>query len=362
MARILFVGKRSPQQRDLVSRPYGRFHHLPAALADLGHHVRVLLCSHSGSEDVREQDAGVVRSTHDIRRAGPLGWYRSLVEEALAFGPDLVFGMSDAWYGWLAARLGRACGVPHAVDAYDDYESYMPWNVPLHLAWRRSIRDALLVTAAGPQLAAHLDRHRRAGATRTAIVPMSADPAFQPGERVAARARLGLPQERPLVGYTGGWSVQRGTELLTDVFSRVGTVVPDARFVVSGKPPADVAGRANVIATGYLPDDAMPDLLRAIDVACVVTADTAFGRGSYPSKLYEAMACDVPIVATRTEPVEWILGGDPSHLAAVGDADEIAGRIVTWLRRTGETPIYPPRATWDQAGSTLDALVRAALA
>ena len=35
--RLLFVCKRHPQQRDLVTRPYGRFFHLPVALAALGH-------------------------------------------------------------------------------------------------------------------------------------------------------------------------------------------------------------------------------------------------------------------------------------------------------------------------------------
>ncbi len=44
--KLLFVAKREPQQRDLVTRPYGRFHFLPTELARRGHDVRMFLVSH----------------------------------------------------------------------------------------------------------------------------------------------------------------------------------------------------------------------------------------------------------------------------------------------------------------------------
>jgi len=189
-------------------------------------------------------------------------------------------------------------------------------------------------------------------------VPMAADPGFTRGARDAARLRLGLPVDAPLVSYSGAWAKRRGTDLLAEVFSRVGHSIPGVRFVLTGTPPVEVSRRDDVIATGYLADADMPDVLRASNVACVMTADTRFGRSSYPSKLYEAMACGIPVVATRTPPVEWILRHEPRSLAGVGDASDISRRVVQWLRRPDFSPTYPDRPTWQTSGAVLDALVR----
>ncbi|MFI5071575.1 MAG: glycosyltransferase, partial [Terriglobales bacterium] len=161
--RLLFVGKRHPQQRDLIERPYGRFHHLPAALAALGHEVQVHLCSHSHLPSMQRRFADVEWASDDLRTLGPRRLYRKLDQDARAFQPDWVIGVSDIYYGWLAQKLARSTGARLAIDAYDNYEAYMPWNLPLHALWRRSIHAADLVTAAGPQLAQKMQLHRTNG-------------------------------------------------------------------------------------------------------------------------------------------------------------------------------------------------------
>ena len=79
------------------------------------------------------------------------------------------------------------------------------------------------------------------------------------------------------------------------------------------------------------PDAQLPVLLNALDLACVVTADTRFGRYSYPAKLCEAMACNTPVVATATGAVRWMLGEQAEHLAPPGDSKAFAERILTLL-------------------------------
>lgn len=352
--RILFVGKRHPQQRDLIERPYGRFHHLPTALAALGHDVRVLLCSHRKSPGVDIERDGVRWSSRDIALDGPtrlLSWVR---REAAAFRPDWVIGMSDAWYGWLAHSISRRVGCRLGIDAYDNYEAYMRWNLPLHWAWRRSLHAADLVTAAGPQLAERLQRQRRSRRT-VDILPMTADPVFGPRDRVACRIALGLPPEAPLLGYVGSWTQSRGTHLIVDAFDRIRAVRPDARLVLSGKPPASVLDLPGVIGLGYLPDDRLPLLVSALDVACIVTANTAFGRYSYPAKLCEAMACRVPVVASATDAVAWMLGGRERHLAPPGDPAAFAQRTLSLLRQP--TSEYDPLPTWTELGRRLGDLL-----
>jgi len=297
---------------------------------------------------------GVQSSSHDLHTLGARRLFRTISVEAVAFRPDWVIGFSDIWFACLAHRLANRTSARLAVDAYDNYEAYMPWNLPLHWAWRRAVHAADLVTAAGPQLAARLQTHRR-GKAAVELLPMAADPGFVPMDRSACRNSLGLPAAAPLIGYSGGWARNRGTHVLLDAFQRVRQVHPDALLVLSGNPPVDVCVSPGVIALGYLDDAQLPTLLNALDVACVITADTSFGRYSYPAKLCEAMACGVPVVATSTDPVRWMLKDDARFLAKVGDANDIASRI---LGNLGMKRVdYSNLPTWQDSGQHLENLL-----
>lgn len=328
--RLLFLSKRHPQQRDLIERPFGRFYYLPKLLAAMGHTVRVETISHRGLPEYQAMVEGVSWTSRDVKPPRPIKLYRSLLRDTLAFKPDWVIGCSDAWYGCMAQWLAHAAGARLAIDAYDNYEAYMPWNIPLHRMWRRSIDKADLVTAAGPGLASRLQGHRRSGRA-VEILPMAADPQFAPADKQPSRARLGLPQDIPLLGYVGSWSANRGSSLLLDALKMVRALRPEARLVVSGKPPAYVTETDGVIHCGYVEDAALPALINSLDIACVVTANTEFGRYSYPAKLCEAMACQVPIVATATEPVRWMLDNDETHLAEPGDAESFSRKMLNLL-------------------------------
>jgi glycosyltransferase involved in cell wall biosynthesis len=167
-----------------------------------------------------------------------------------------------------------------------------------------------------------------------------------------------LPAGTPLLGYIGSWTQSRGSNLLTDAFSMVREQRPETRLVISGRPPDAVLGMPNVIGIGYVPDAQLPLLVSALDVACIVTADTAFGRFSYPAKLCEAMACKVPVVATATDALRWMLAGSQDHLAPLGDAVTFAQRAIALLDNRKANYIAPP--SWAQIARQLEALLASA--
>ena len=121
--QLLFVAKREPQQRDLIARPYGRFHFLPTELARRGHDVRMLLVSHRGTAATDVERDGIRVTTFNPRSTGMLRTLSALDEHARAWKPDWVVGCSDAWYGWIAERLAQHTGARLAIDAYDNYEA-----------------------------------------------------------------------------------------------------------------------------------------------------------------------------------------------------------------------------------------------
>lgn len=352
--RLLFIGKRHPQQRDLIERPYGRFHYLPAALAALGHDVTVLLCSHRKLPSIQVRMAGVNWISEDVRSLGPLVLLDQLRRHAKTFQPDWVIGMSDIYYGWLAQRLASRNRAKFAVDAYDNYEAYMPWNLPLHRLWRRSIRAADLVTAAGPQLARRLQSHRRGGHPAE-VIPMAADPEFRPLDKQACHQALGLPVNARFIGYVGSWARNRGTTVLINAFRRARAAQPNLQLLLSGRPPQRVLAEPGVMATGYVADAQLPTLVNALDVACVITTDSSFGRYSYPAKLCEAMACGVPVVATATEPVRWMLGNRNEYLVPVNDPKALSERMLSQLAEP--CAAYAPRESWSNHAQRLSQLL-----
>jgi hypothetical protein len=106
-----------------------------------------------------------------------------------------------------------------------------------------------------------------------------------------------------------------------------------------------------VINLGYIDDADMPRVTNAVDVACVVVADTTFGRFSYPVKLCEAMACGVAVAASATAAVSWMLDGDACFLARVGDATDHAR---TMLQNLGlHIPEYAMPPTWNESARKL---------
>jgi glycosyltransferase involved in cell wall biosynthesis len=243
-----------------------------------------------------------------------------------------------------------------AIDAYDNFESYIPASLPLHFLWRRAVKAADLVTAAGPQLADLLGRSRRREATPVHVVPMTADPPFKPLDRVKSRDVFHLPRDAPLFGYSGGWTKSRGSNLILDAFELVRKELPQAQLVLTGKPPAEATAMQGVTTLGYLPDQAMPNVINAVDLSCVVLANTSFGRYSYPAKLCESIACNVPVVASATQAVSWMLNGDTRFLANVDDAADYAARMLANYQITD--PGYARQPAWAELAERYDLLLK----
>ena len=84
-----------------------------------------------------------------------------------------------------------------------------------------------------------------------------------------------------------------------------------------------------------------------MDVLVVTNRESAFGHYSYPVKLYEAMSCQVPDVATRTRATEWILDGHPDSLVQAGDPRTLRVAKLKALKKG--TADYTGVHTWDSS-------------
>jgi glycosyltransferase involved in cell wall biosynthesis len=309
--RLLFLSKRRPLQRDLIARPYGRFYHLPSRLARRGHEVTVLVLSYRWEPSLFLRRDGVTWLSAGPSAWGGLGYLARALRVMREMRPDWVIGVSDTYFGILATWLAERFQGASLIDAYDNFESYLPGFTWLHRRWRAALARANAVTAAGPHLAEHLARFRPGKAV--AVVPMAADPEFTPLDRGACRRQLGLHPERPLVGYTGSLYRNRGIELLNGLAEQL-RGAPEVELVLAGRVQRGVTWPKTAKWLGYLEDDRLPILVNSLDVQLVVNRRSSFGEFSYPVKLYEAMRCGIPVVASDVPGVRWVLRDHPDFL------------------------------------------------
>ena len=176
--------------------------------------------------------------------------------------------------------------------------------------------------------------------------------AFRPGDRAAARARLGLP-EGVLVGCFGRIRHQKGTDVFVDAMLACLDRHPTAHAVILGRAtPAhrgfEAALRTRVAASGAagrvrfageVPVDAVALWHRALDL--YVAPQRWEGFGLTP---LEAMASGVPVLATRVGAFEELVAdGETGRLVPPGDVGAMAAALDEALGSAGR------RAAWGAA-------------
>jgi glycosyltransferase involved in cell wall biosynthesis len=129
---------------------------------------------------------------------------------------------------------------------------------------------------------------------------------FQPGDRAAARRRLGLDPDRPTVVAVRRLVRRTGIDLLLQALALVSRVEPDVQLVVAGDGAerADLEAQAaqlgigrHVTFLGRVADEALPDVYRAGDLSVVPTrALEGFGLVTL-----ESFACGTPVVVTDVD-------------------------------------------------------------
>jgi glycosyltransferase involved in cell wall biosynthesis len=131
-----------------------------------------------------------------------------------------------------------------------------------------------------------------------------------------------------VIGWVGRLSAEKGADIALEAFARVDH--PDVRLLIlgSGRDLPNLHARAaalgvsdRVLWRGAIPNAGT--LFRAFD-AFLLSSRT---EGT-PMALLEAMAANVPIVATRVGGIPDVIDSSSAHLLESGDVDGIAAALV----------------------------------
>jgi glycosyltransferase involved in cell wall biosynthesis len=250
--------------------------------------------------------------------------YRHVHAQVGRWRPDAVYERYSL-FNLSGLALARRLGVPHLleVNAPLRHERARTKGLALDTVARLVERrlfgasDAVLTVSTALR---HYALEQGARPARTLVLPNAVDtrrfaPGASPGTVLSpdayrlspdTRARLGLATDAFVVGFAGSLKPWHGTDVLLDAFARMKDHVPGARLLIVGDGPQGDALRTragglgigrDVIFTGKVAHDEMPQLLAAMDIAVAPYLEVPDFYFS-PLKLYEYMASGLAIVAS----------------------------------------------------------------
>ena len=234
---------------------------------------------------------------------------RFAAEEGLGY--DLVH--SHYWFsGWVGQRIAASWGVPHIVT-FHTLALVKQWaggeEEPLkrQLAELDLARNAQGIVAFSSSEREALVNMYGAPPDRIHVVPGGVDLSrFQPGAKLAARQRLGLNTDEPIVLYVGRLDPFKGPDILLKAFGLISTDHPAHLLIVGGDARTDLeAERLHQLAErlgiasriswqSAVPQERLVDYYVAADLLAMPSYHESFGLAAL-----EAMACGTPVVAAR---------------------------------------------------------------
>lgn len=183
---------------------------------------------------------------------------------------------------------------------------------------------------------------------RIRVVPEGAGSVFRPtGDAAAHRAvreRYRLPPEGSLLLHVGGLSPHKNLVRLLDALSHLGPAAPPWHLALVGDPAGDAflsdhprlvraIGGARledrVTLTGFVPDHDLALLYNAATMLVFPSLAEGFGLPAL-----EAMACGLPVAASRRGALPEVLGG-AGLLFDPEDPRDMAGTILRLLADQG---------------------------
>ena len=336
---------------------------LATGLADRGHDVLILTTPHPVGQ--HEELAGQVRvryiSPGSPRRYDRSWWsacYRELAQLKAAGQCDLLLSQSAGALGYLP-RVKAELGLPTVVLVHGTLTGALRthWrgarslrggyrllrllaSLPEHLVlWRRAARTVDHWITVSHEVAAEWQRELCLPSERVITIPNGIDSTrFRPDAqtRQVTRARLGLPQDAPVLLAVGRLEQEKGFQVAIEALRTLRSHVPEVRLLIAGegtyRPELErlATGLENSVSfLGYIPNPTLPDFLAAADIFLMPT----LCHEAFPMTIVEAMGAGLPVVASRAGGIPTaVVHGQTGFLVPLGNAQALAESITPLLR------------------------------
>jgi glycosyltransferase involved in cell wall biosynthesis len=245
--------------------------------------------------------------------------------------PDVVVTHSrnDTWIAALGILFGRS-----DAKLIRTRHVSIPVKPGLRNRWLYSRRSARIVTT-GEMIRAHLIEVLKLDPSHVVSIPTGTDLSrFHPGDKLQARAKLGLPVDKKLIGMVATLRSWKGHRFVVDALldKRLdGTTVvfvgdgPQEPMLLQQVEERGVKDR--VVFAGRRED--VQDWLRAFDVFVLPST----GNEGIPQVLMQAMATGLPVVTTPVGAIpELVTHNETGWIVKPEDPEALAAGISALLQ------------------------------
>jgi len=295
--------------------------------------------------------------------------YVQTVAQAVRLRKAFAFQLIDAHYafpdGTAAVLLGRHFRVPVCITVRGGDLDLLPRYRMRRgvIAW--TLRHADKVVAVSQHLA-HKAGELGAEQPRVCVVPNGIDTStFSPVDQREARRRTGIPEAMRLLLCVGNLTPEKGQHVVVEALARLAANGPGAPHLVvigndqwgGGEYGPEVERRVQQLGLGervrLIGSRPQTELAMWYNAADLLVLPTF--REGCPNVVREALACGLPVVASRVGGVpELISTDDVGLLTDPGDVESLAGAITTALQRRWNRSAIAGigrRRTWPSVGA-----------
>jgi glycosyltransferase involved in cell wall biosynthesis len=285
---------------------------------------------------------------------------------------EAIYVRQSICAAWWSAVFGpRLGGIPVIYEVHD-LESHNPsrareaWATgPLHLLDKTALTRPAAVVSLTAAFRDYLAQIGWRAPGEVFVVPDAYDEQlFEPHERSACRAALGLPADAQIIGYAGMTFAHRWLDGLLAAAAQLAADMPDLHLLLVGGRPAEITAlREQAAALGMqqrlwlIGPRPQADVVRYLNAADVLAIpDTVTDITASPLKLFEYMALGQPLVLPALPALHEIVPPTLAHpftrrslpaltralRAALHDAPDAAG--VAARRQIAQDHTYGRRA------------------
>jgi colanic acid biosynthesis glycosyl transferase WcaI len=267
--------------------------------------------------------------------------------------PDVLIASSPPFFphvtGWAVATLRRVPLVLEIRDLWPDYlvdmGTFKRGALPSRALFglerfliRRADRTVVVTESFRRRV-----REKGAAEGSVAVVPNGVDiHSYFASDEPPPLEAMNRQGRGPVVGYLGNIGAGQDLGAVVRAAELVSQQDPAVMFVFAGDgPQARQVGSlvresriGNLVLHGPIPKDQTRAFYNACDVCLVPLADVAVFQETVPSKLFEIMACERPVMASvGGEAAEIVRASASGVVAAPGNAKSIAEGVLDLLAR-----------------------------
>ena len=262
--------------------------------------------------------------------------------------PDVLIASSPPFFPHVAgAAVSRLRRIPLVLEIRDLWPDYLvgmnvlkedaPATRALFALERRLLRAAAHTVVVTESFRQRLIE-KGVPPERVDVIPNGVDTAlYHPADEEPPMEALARAPGEFLVGYLGNFGAGQGLAAVVEAAARLAQRAPEIRFVLAGDGPdrervlarAAELGTPNLTVGPAIPKERTRAFYNACDVCLVPLAPYPILQETVPSKIFEVMACERPVLAALAgEGACIVRDAGAGVVVPPGDPDALADAVL----------------------------------